>query len=75
MTGTGGGPVYSGGPMRVELWVPRAEPMAADAVAVTLYDQTGFKLVNADTVCLGRASSNWRPAPGARCASTSPRCT
>jgi lipopolysaccharide transport system ATP-binding protein len=55
VSGAGGGPVLSGGPMRVELLIRAAERMAADAVAVTLYDPSGFKLVNADTVGLGRA--------------------
>ena len=53
--GEAGGPVHSGGPMRVEMRIHSAERMTVDAVAVTLYDLTGFKLVNADTVSLGQA--------------------
>jgi Wzt C-terminal domain len=54
VTGERGGPVYSGGPTHVELIVHSKEATTADAVAVTLFDQSGFKLVNADTMCLGR---------------------
>ena len=53
--GAAGAPLHSGGPMRVDLWIDATERMTADAVAVTLYDLSGYKLMNADTVALGRA--------------------
>lgn len=54
VTGENRGIVYSGGPMCVELRIDAKRKLTADVIAVTIYDQTGFKLVNADTVCLGR---------------------
>ncbi len=51
--GTDGGTIFSGGPLRVEVRIHAKEPMTAHSIAVTLYDLSGFKLVNADTLSLG----------------------
>ncbi len=45
---------YPGGPLEVALMLTAAAPRPVPSVAVTLYDQHGTKLINADTVTLGR---------------------
>lgn len=52
--GPEGGLVVSGGPLQVDVWIHAAEPLTVGAMAVTLYDLSGFKLVNADTLTLSR---------------------
>ena len=43
-----------GGPLTVDCEITARVPLSADSLAVTLYDPSGFKLVNADTVSLNR---------------------
>ncbi len=45
---------YSGGPLEVALALVSDAPRTVGTIAVTLYDQYGTKLVNADTISLGR---------------------
>lgn len=54
LCGRDGGLVYSGGALQVDVWIRVTEPLTVGAVAVTLYDLSGFKLVNADTLTLDR---------------------
>jgi lipopolysaccharide transport system ATP-binding protein len=52
--GEGGGWPQSGGPLVTDLTITAKTDLTADSLAVTLYDPTGFKLVNADSVALAR---------------------
>ncbi len=45
---------YSGGPLEISLVIKSDLPRTAGSIAVTLYDQYGTKLVNADTIALGQ---------------------
>jgi lipopolysaccharide transport system ATP-binding protein len=45
---------YSGGPLDVSLAITSDAPRTVGSIAVTLYDEYGTKLVNADTISLGR---------------------
>ncbi len=45
---------YSGGPLEISLAIKSDLPRTAGSIAVTLYDQYGTKLVNADTIALGQ---------------------
>ena len=45
---------YSNGPLDVSLSLVSDSPRAVGSIAVTLYDEYGTKLVNADTISLGR---------------------
>jgi lipopolysaccharide transport system ATP-binding protein len=54
-TGADGGWPRSGGALVVDLELAADADVTADSLAVTLYDRSGFKLVNADTVALCRA--------------------
>jgi ABC-type polysaccharide/polyol phosphate transport system ATPase subunit len=49
-----GGQPYPDGPLDVHLVVDATAPTTVASLAVTLYDQHGTKLVNADTLALGR---------------------
>lgn len=51
----GGGLPYPDGPLTVSLEVDIAEPCTIASLAVTLYDLQGTKLVNADTIAIGRS--------------------
>jgi len=46
---------YPDGPLEVGLMIASDAPRAVGSLAVTLYDQHATKLVNADTLALGRA--------------------
>jgi ABC-type polysaccharide/polyol phosphate transport system ATPase subunit len=46
---------YTGGPLEFQLHVMSDRNRSIGSVAVTLYDQNGIKLINADTVSLGVA--------------------
>jgi lipopolysaccharide transport system ATP-binding protein len=48
---------YSGGPLEFELEIESDDQRAVGSIAVTLYDDQGTKLVNADTVTLGQSIS------------------
>ncbi len=48
---------YSGGPLEFELEIESDDHRAVGSIAVTLYDEQGTKLVNADTVTLGQSIS------------------
>jgi len=52
--GPGGGQLYPDGPLTVGLKVEAAAACTIPSVAVTLYDLQGTKLVNADSVLMGR---------------------
>jgi len=56
-----GGQPYPDGPLTVGLAVVASSAVSVASVAVTLYDVHGTKLVNADTIALGRTL---RLAPG-----------
>jgi lipopolysaccharide transport system ATP-binding protein len=43
----------TGGPLRVRLGIRADQPMEVSSLAVTLYDASGAKLVNADSLSLG----------------------
>ena len=45
---------YSRGPLDVSLSITSNAPRTAGSIAVTLYDEYGTKLVNADTISLGQ---------------------
>ncbi|NLE77045.1 MAG: ABC transporter ATP-binding protein, partial [Chloroflexi bacterium] len=45
---------YSGGPLEIVLEIDSDAPRTVGSVAATLYDEYGSKLVNADTISLGR---------------------
>jgi ABC-type polysaccharide/polyol phosphate transport system ATPase subunit len=45
---------YSDGPLTVRLAIEATAPCTIASLAVTLYDMLGTKLVNADTIALGR---------------------
>lgn len=45
---------YSNGPLDVSLSIVSDSPRTVGSIAVTLYDEYGTKLVNADTISLGR---------------------
>jgi len=45
---------YSNGPLEFRLAIMSDSPRSVESIAVTLYDQYGTKLVNADTLSLGR---------------------
>jgi lipopolysaccharide transport system ATP-binding protein len=49
-----GGQPYPNGPLDVQLVLDATAPTTVASLAVTLYDQHGTKLVNADTITLGR---------------------
>ena len=49
-----GGQPYPNGPLEVQLALDATAPTTVTSLAVTLYDQHGTKLVNADTISLGR---------------------
>lgn len=49
------GQPYPGGPLSIDLEIEAAEPRSVSGLAVTLYDRSGTKLVNADILSLGRA--------------------
>ena len=49
-----GGQPYPDGPLTVGLAIAASGPCTVASVAVTLYDVHGTKLVNADTIALGR---------------------
>jgi ABC-type polysaccharide/polyol phosphate transport system ATPase subunit len=49
-----GGQPYPNGPLDVELVLDATGPTTVASLAVTLYDPHGTKLVNADTLALGR---------------------
>jgi len=46
---------YPDGPLEVEVVVAATEPQTIGSLAVTVYDQYSTKLVNADTIALGRS--------------------
>jgi len=48
---------YPGGPLKVSTSIQSDGPRSVGSLAVTLYDQYGTKLVNADTLALGRTIS------------------
>ena len=48
---------YSGGPLEFGLQIESDDHRGVGSIAVTLYDQQGTKLVNADTVTLGQSVS------------------
>jgi ABC-type polysaccharide/polyol phosphate transport system ATPase subunit len=52
--GPGGGQPYPDGPLTVALTVETTAACTLPSLAVTLYDMQGTKLVNADTVQMGR---------------------
>jgi hypothetical protein len=52
--GADGGWPQSGGPLVTDVVINAKTDLTADSLAVTLYDPTGFKLVNADSVALAR---------------------
>ena len=52
--GAAGGQPYPDGPLMVGLTVETAAPCTIPSLAVTVYDMQGTKLVNADTVAVGR---------------------
>jgi lipopolysaccharide transport system ATP-binding protein len=45
---------YSNGPLEFSLAIMSDSPRSVGSIAVTLYDQYGTKLVNADTLAIGR---------------------
>jgi lipopolysaccharide transport system ATP-binding protein len=45
---------YTGGPLEVAMAIESDAPRDVSTIAVTLYDEYGAKLVNADTISLGR---------------------
>ncbi|HEX6079059.1 MAG TPA: polysaccharide ABC transporter ATP-binding protein [Methylomirabilota bacterium] len=49
-----GGQPYPDGPLEIRLAIEALEPTTVGSLAVTLYDQYGTKLVNADTISLGQ---------------------
>lgn len=49
-----GGRPYPDGPLTVSLSIEAQAPCTISSLAVTLYDMMGTKLVNADTISLGR---------------------
>lgn len=51
---TAGGKPFPGSPFDVTLAIDSQQALAAKSVAVTFYDPYGTKLVNADTIALGR---------------------
>ncbi len=51
---TAGGKAFPGGPFDIELAIQCPQPLAARSLAVTFYDAYGTKLVNADTIALGK---------------------
>jgi lipopolysaccharide transport system ATP-binding protein len=48
------GQPYPGGPLEIALEIEAAGPRSVSGLAVTLYDRSGAKLVNADVLSLGR---------------------
>lgn len=52
--GPDGAPVMSGGPLHARLEVTAQHAVVTDSVAVIISDRTGMRLMNADTVKLGR---------------------
>jgi lipopolysaccharide transport system ATP-binding protein len=48
------GQPYPGGPLEIGLEIEAAEARSVSGLAVTLYDRSGAKLVNADVLSLGR---------------------
>ncbi len=52
--GAAGGRPHPDGPLTVSLAVEASAPCTVASLAVTLYDLRGTKLVNADTIALGR---------------------
>jgi hypothetical protein len=46
---------YSNGPLEVQLMLTSDVPRQVGSLAITLYDKNGTKLVNADTMTLGRS--------------------
>ena len=53
-TDAAAGQPYPDGPLRVELAIETHAACTIPSIAVTLYDMQGTKLVNADTVAIGR---------------------
>lgn len=49
-----GGRLYSGGPLEIQLAIKSKRSCSVGSIAVTIYDQFGTKLVNADTISQGR---------------------
>jgi lipopolysaccharide transport system ATP-binding protein len=47
------GRVYAGGPLQVTTKIHSDQARSVGSLAITLYDMSGFKLVNADTISLG----------------------
>jgi len=52
---TAGGRPFPDGPLTVNLAIEAAAPCTLASLAVTLYDLQGTKLVNADTISIGRS--------------------
>ncbi len=52
--GVAGGQPYPDGPLSIGLAIEAAAPCVIASLAVTLYDLQGNKLVNADTISMGR---------------------
>jgi len=57
MNQTLGNQPYSNGPLDVTVAIRSDAPRQVSSIAITLYDQYGNKLVNADTISLGRLVS------------------
>jgi lipopolysaccharide transport system ATP-binding protein len=53
-TDRAGGQPYPDGPLTIGLVIETATPCTIPSLAVTLYDMQGTKLVNADTIAVGR---------------------